>query len=442
MDKPPTQFTRAGDVAIAYQVVGDGPVDLVYASGWLSNIDIVWEHPGYNRFLTRLSERCRLILFDKRGTGMSDRDVGAPTLEERSDDIRAVMNAVGSEQASIFGISEGGNMTTMFAATYPERVSSIILAGCFPCKAWKPDWPHGIKRADFENDIADLSQNWGSFESFFETVAPSVSDDPMQRAFMNKILVQSGSPASAIKITRLNYELDIRPILQVVSAPALVLHSERDQTVNMDEAHYLADNLPNGKLKILDRDDHLPWIGDTDEMAHEITSFALLSEKGPSSDRVLATILMTDIVGSTETSVRIGDAKWRDLIEAHDTAAARNIARQGGTLIKTLGDGVLATLAAPSRAVACARDIQVEAASLGLSVRAGIHTGECERRGDDISGIAVNLAARILDTTPGGTCRVSSTVHDLVAGSGLQFEPAGSHTLKGVPGAWVLHTVA
>ena len=209
----------------------------------------------------------------------------------------------------------------------------------------------------------------------------------------------------------------------------------------MDEACYLADHLPNGSLKILDRDDHLLWIGDVDAMADEIASFALQSEMGPSSDRVLATILMTDIVGSTETSVRVGDAQWREIIDAHDIFAARTIARYGGVLIKTLGDGVLATFAGPSRAVACARAIQVEAASLDLSVKAGIHTGECERRDEDISGIAVNLAARILDVTPGGECRVSSTVCDLVAGSGLQFEPAGTHTLKGFPGDWALHTV-
>lgn len=442
MDKPRTQFTKAGNVAIAYQVVGEGPVDLVYAFGWLSNIDIIWEHPGYNRFLTHLSKRCRLILFDKRGTGMSDRDVGAPTLEERADDIRAVMNAAGSKKASIFGVSEGGNMTTMFAATYPERVSSIVLVGCFPCKAWKPDWPHGLKRAEFETDIEDISRNWGNYDSFFRSVAPSVSDDPYEQAFMNKLIVQSGSPSSAIKITRLNYEMDIRPILSSVDAPALVLHSSRDRTVSLDEAHYLADNLPNGRLKVLDRDDHLPWIGDVDEMADAIASFALHSDVGPSSDRILATILVTDIVGSTETSVRVGDAGWRELIDDHDTAAARAIARHGGTLIKTLGDGVLATFAGPSRAVACAGDLRNEAASLGLSMRVGIHTGECERRGEDISGIAVNLAARILDATPGGECRVSSTVRDLVAGSGLQFESAGSHSFKGFPGDWALHTVA
>lgn len=440
MEKPRTQFTKAGDVAIAYQVVGEGPVDLVYASGWLSNIDIVWEHAGYNRFLTNLSKRCRLILFDKRGTGMSDRDVGAPTLEERTDDIRAVMNAVGSEKASIFGISEGGNMTTMFAATYPERVSSIVLAGCFPCRAWKPDWPHGQKMDAFESYVDDLGANWGDFGSFLDSVAPSVSDDPDEQEFISKMLIQSGSPSSAIKITRLNYKLDIRPILPVVSAPALVLHSSRDRTVSMDEAKYLADHLPNGALKILDRDDHLPWIGDVDTMADEITTFALHSEMGASTDRVLATILMTDIVGSTETSVRVGDAQWRETIDAHEAAVARSVDKYGGTLIKTMGDGVLATFAGPSRAVACARAIQGEAETLDLSVRAGIHTGECERRGADISGIAVNLAARILDVTPGGECRVSSTVCDLVAGSGLEFKSAGTHSLKGFPSEWALHS--
>jgi class 3 adenylate cyclase/pimeloyl-ACP methyl ester carboxylesterase len=440
MDKPQTKFTRAGDVAVAYQVVGDGPVDLVYASGWLSNIEIVWEHPGYNKLLSLLSEKCRLILFDKRGTGMSDRDVGAPTLEERTDDIRAVMDAAGSERASIFGVSEGGSMTMMFAAIYPERVSSIILAGCYPCKAWRPDWPHGRRRGEVEADINKIRDNWGEFTDFLEAVAPSVSHDPDEQAFINKLLVQSGSPSTAINITRLNNDLDTRPILSSVQAPALVLHSAGDKTVSLEEAKYMADNMPNGELKVLDRQDHLPWIGDVEEMAREIVSFATDFESGPTEDRILAAILMTDIVRSTETTVRLGDAEWHKLIEAHDAAAARSVARYGGTLIKTLGDGILATFTGPSRAVACAQHVIKEAEALGLSVRAGVHIGECVRRGNDIAGVAVTTAARILDSTAGGECRVSSTVRDLVAGSGLLFEAAGSHKLRGIPGDWEIYT--
>lgn len=441
MEKPQTKFTRSGDVAVAYQVVGDGPVDLVYAAGWLSNIEIVWEHPGYRRLLSLLAQECRLILFDKRGTGMSDRDVGAPTLEQRTDDIRAVMDAAGSEKASIFGVSEGGSMTMMFAAIYPERVNSIILAGCYPCKAWKADWPHGRRQAEVEKDIENLRENWGDFGDFLKSVAPSVADDPDEQAFINRLLVQSGSPRTAINITRLNNELDTRPILGSVQAPALILHSAGDRTVSLPEAQYMADHLPNAELKVLDRQDHLPWIGDVDEMAREIASFAAVSGGALSEDRILAAILMTDIVGSTETTVQLGDARWRELIDAHDAAAARAVTRHGGTLIKTMGDGILATFSGPSRAVDCAKRILRDAASLGLSVRAGLHIGECLRRGNDISGVAVTTAARILDTTAGGECRVSSTVRDLVAGSGQTFEAAGTHRLRGLPGEWLLYSV-
>ena len=442
MEKPRTQFTSAGDVAIAYQVVGEGPLDLIYASGWLHNIDVVWEHAGYNRFLSRLAERCRVILFDKRGTGMSDRDVGAPTLEERTDDIRAVMDAAGPKKASIFGVSEGANMATMFAAIYPERVSSITLVGCYACKKWKPDWPHGQKRADFENMIRLLEENWGDFGAFVTDRMPSVAEDQDEIEFHNRLIVQSGSPSTALKITRLNYELDIRPILPSGQAPALVLHSRGDKVVSAEDAEFLADGLPRGRLKVLDRNDHLPWIGNVDEVADEITSFALAATEELISDRILATILMTDIEGSTEAAVQMGDARWREIIEAHDAAAARAIAREGGTLVKTMGDGVLATFAGPSRAVACAKRLKSDAAALGLTVRAAVHTGECERRGQDISGIAVNVAARILDATPGGACHVSTTVRDLTAGSGLQFVPTGSHHLKGVSGDWELYAVS
>lgn len=438
MNKPRTHFTTAGNVAIAYQVVGDGPVDLVYASGWLHNIDVIWEHPGYNRFLSLLAERCRLILFDKRGTGMSDRDLGAPTLEERTDDIRAVMDAAGAKTISIFGVSEGANMATMFAAIYPELVDSIALVGCYACRKWKPDWPHGFRRAEFEAMVKLLEENWGDFHEFMKLRAPSVADDPKEVEFHNRLFVQSGSPSTALKLTRLNYELDIRQILPTVQAPTLVLHSRGDGVVSLEEARFIADTMPNGRLKILERDDHLPWIGDVDEVAAEIADFALNGTERQTSDRFLATIMMTDIVGSTEAAATMGDAQWRDLMDKHDACAARAVARHGGTIIKTTGDGILATFSGPSRAVDCARRLQSDTAQLGLSIRTGIHTGECEKRGNDILGIAVNLAARIMDSTPGGACNVSSIVRDLSAGAGLSFSPAGTHTFKGVPGTWEL----
>lgn len=437
--KPETRFAHAGDVAIAYQVVGDGPVDLVYASGWLSNIDIVWEHPGYAAFLNRLAEHCRLILFDKRGTGMSERAVGAPTLEERAEDIRAVMDAAGSERAALFGVSEGGNMTTMFAATHPERVTRIVLIGAFPCRAEKPGWPFGQPRAQFEEFISNLRDNWGDFSGFFRAVAPSVADDPEERAFMNRMLVQSGSPASAIAITRLNFEIDIRELLPSIQAPALVLHMRGDRRVEEGEARYLADALPNGELRILDRDDHLPWVGDPYQVSDQILRFVTEAEVPVRSERVLATILMTDIVGSTERAARIGDARWKELIEAHDAAARRAVLRHEGEAVKWLGDGLMATFVGPSRAVSAARAIQSEAAALGLPIRAGVHTGECLRRSGDVTGLAVTISQRIADGAGAAEIRVSGTVRDLVVGSGLEFDGLGPHALKGVPGEWALY---
>lgn len=299
-----------------------------------------------------------------------------------------------------------------------------------------------MKRAEFEKMIKLLEENWGDFGQFVTSRMPSVAKDQTEIDFHNRLFVQSCSPSTALKLTRLNYELDIRQILPSVQAPALVLHSRGDRVVRVEEAEFLADALPNGRLKVLERDDHLPWIGNVDEVADEVIASALAATDEQANDRILATILITDIEGSTEAAARMGDARWRELIDAHDTIAARVITRHGGTLVKTLGDGVLATFAGPSRAVACAKNLQSEASSLGLSIRAGVHTGECERRGADISGIAVNVAARILDATAGDACNVSSTVRDLTAGSGLEFISAGYHRFKGVPGEWELHTVS
>ncbi len=440
--KPTTRFTRAGHVAIAYQVVGKGPIDLIYISGWLHNIDVVWEHSGYRDFLHGLAEKCRVIMFDKRGTGMSDRDVGAPTLEERAEDIRAVMAAVGSERAAIFGISEGGAMTAMFAACYPEKVSSIVMIGSRPCDAWKPDWPQGRRRAEFEEDLKELGATWGDLGHELEWAAPSVKDDPEEQAFFNKLLTQSASPSSAIAITRLNYEIDYRPILPAIEAPALILHPEKDIAVSVEDGRYLAENIRNARFEFVKNSDHLPWIGDTRGIVQQITDFVCSDSPQKQETRVLSTILMTDIEGSTAIAARIGDEKWKNTIEEHDASAARSIARHDGTLIKTMGDGVLATFAGPSRAIACAKEIASQASEIGLTVRAGIHTGECLRRDNDVSGLAVTIAARILELVPGGEAWVSGVVRSLVVGSELQFEALGERQLKGVPDDWPLYRVA
>ena len=441
MDKPITQFTSIDGIAIAYQVIGDGPIDLVYASGWLHNCDVVWEHEGYRQFLLELSKYFRLIMFDKRGTGMSDRNVGVPTLEERADDIRAVMDAVGSKRASLFGVSEGGNMVTMFAATHPERVRSIILNACFPCRQWKSDWPHGQKLEELEKYLETLASRWGNLGYHLEISAPSVAHDTKERAFFNRLLTQSASPSSAIEITRLNFQMDIRAILPTIDVPALVLQTSGDRTVSMIEAKYLADHIQNARLVVVDKEDHLPWTGDYKQLLEEIIGFASESTPLRNSERILTSILITDIVSSTQLATKIGDAAWRDLIERHDAVAQRIISQNDGKLVKTMGDGLLATFTGPSRAVFAAKELQLEAAKLGLQLRAGVHTGECLRRGLDYSGLAVNIAARLVDEVPGGECWVTSTVRDLVIGSGLSFEPSGSQKFSGVEGTWQVFKV-
>ena len=439
--KPQTQFTRAGDVAIAYQVIGDGPVDLIYASGWLHNIDVMWEHQGYQRFLEALAQKCRVIVFDKRGTGMSDRDVGAPTLEERTEDIRAVMAAARSEKAALFGISEGGAMTAMFAACYPEKVSAIVMIGSFPCRAWKPDWPSGLRRGDFDAWVTDMESRWGDLGYLLRDRAQSVYDDPAERAFFNRLLTQSASPSSAAAITRLNYDIDYRTILPSIEVPALILHPEKDAAVSVEDGRYLAENIPGARFEFVENSDHLPWVGDTSKLVQQITDFVCATPEKARENRVLATILMTDIEGSTNAAAQMGDEKWHQTIQAHDRIAARAVARHDGKLIKTMGDGILATFSGPSRAVDCAGAIQTETNTLGLKIRSGIHTGECLRRRNDVSGLAVTIAARILDHTPGGETWVSGTLRDLVVGSGLRFDPMGSHALKGVPETWPLFKV-
>lgn len=354
MDKPETRFTRAGDVAIAYQVVGDGPVDLVYISGWLHNIDVVWEHAGYRAFIEGLAKRCRVILFDKRGTGMSDRDVGAPTLEQRAEDIRAVMDAVGSERAALFGISEGGAMTAMFAACYPEKVSSIVMIGSYPCRLRKPDWPSGTRRGDFDMFVEHMEANWGNLGYMLEHLAPSVYADDAERAFFNRLLTQSASPKSTVAISRLNYEIDYRAILPSIDVPALVLHPENDITVSVEEGRYIADHIPGARFAFVKNSDHLPWVSDTTEIVRQITDFVCDAPQPEREDRVLSTILVTDIEGSTAASAERGDAAWRDMLRTHDELAKREIARQDGTLSGRPATGFLP----PSRGQAAPCDVR------------------------------------------------------------------------------------
>jgi len=440
MQRPETHYARCGGITIAYQVIGDGPIDLLYAQGWLGNIEYAWESPDYARFLTRLSRSCRLILFDKRGTGMSDRDVAFPTLEQRTEDIKGVLDAAGSRQAALFGISEGGNMASLFAATYPERVSALILCGCFARNAWAPDYPWGQTREDHEKSVARLLENWGRPFNLHEA-APSVAQDEQVRSWFAAYLRFSASPGAAERIARLNFEIDIRAILPAIQAPTLVLHREGDRWATADEARLLAERIPHAKLRLLPGDDHIPWYGDQDQLIGEIEEFLTGKRSTAATGRALVTVVMTDIVDSTAALSAMGDDRWRGVLEHLDGTVGRRVAAFGGQKIKHTGDGYLIAFNGPTPAIECAQALQQDAKALGLALRTGIHTGECERRGDDLSGVAVHLAARIMAEAQAGEICVSRTVKDLSVGSGFGFTHAGQRDLKGIPESWDVYEV-
>jgi pimeloyl-ACP methyl ester carboxylesterase/class 3 adenylate cyclase len=438
MPRPQTQYTTAGNVSIAYQVIGDGPVDLLYAQGWLTNVEYAWESPHYAEFLTKLGRFTRLIFFDKRGTGLSDRDVGFPTLEQRTDDIIAVLDAVGSRKAALFGVSEGGNMCALFAATYPERVLGMILNGSTARGSWAHDYPWRAKPEQIEELISFMRDNWGEPVGFDEA-APSMIGDKAASDWWGAYLRNSASPKSAELITRLNSQCDIRQILPAVRCPTLILNRENDAWGLTDEARYLANLIPNSTLKIVPGADHLPWYGDQDQIVDEIRNF-LTGERGTTLNaRVLLTVLMTDIVGSTAKAAALGDTQWRGLLGQHDEMTKRRVSAFGGQIINTTGDGFIATFTGPTPAIQCAEEIRADVSRLDLQIRTGIHTGECERRGKDISGLAVHIAARITARAKPGQILTSGTVKDLTIGSGVNFQPAGRQNLKGVPGDWPLY---
>ena len=441
MARPQTQYASAGDISIAYQVVGDGPIDLVYAQGWLTNIEYAWESPHYADFLTKLGRFSRLIFFDKRGTGLSERDVGFPTLEQRTEDIAAVLDAVDSDNAALFGVSEGGNMSALFAATYPERTRALVLSGTTARGSWAPDYPWRSKPEETEQLITYMRRNWGKpFE--LDEAAPSMADNEAAREWWGAYIRNSASPKAAELITRLNSQIDIREILPTIRSPTLVINREHDAWGPSDEARYIADLIPNATLKIVPGVDHLPWYGDQDRMVGEIKEFLTGQRDISPSERVLLTVLMTDIVGSTERAAALGDSRWRSLLDRHDAIVRRRVSDFGGQTINTTGDGFITAFTGPTRSIQCAEAIRVDLARLDLQIRVGVHTGECERRGSDLGGLAVHIAARILEHAPPGEILVSGTVKDLTVGSGLEMKPVGTQSLKGVPGHWPLYLAA
>jgi pimeloyl-ACP methyl ester carboxylesterase len=438
--RPNIRYARNGEVNLAYQVVGDGPIDLVYIAGALTNLELAWEQPGYRRFCERLAGFARLILFDKRGMGLSDR-VRFATLEERMDDVRALMETVGSDEAALLGESEGGPMSLLFAATYPERTRALVLAGAEVREETTEDWPWGEStREEFEEamDLDRITERWGQGGSV-DWWAPTRADE--MRAWYGRVQLQSATPSDAIAFMRMAFEIDVRDIVPTISVPALVLHRTDDRVCHVENGRWLARTMRDARYVELPGTDHALWIDGGDQVVPEIQEFLTGVREPTEPDRVLATVLFTDLVGSTERARELGDSRWRDLLDRHHTLIRADLDRFRGVEIDTAGDGFFATFDGPARGIRCARSIVENLRTVGLDVRAGLHTGEVELAGDAVRGIAVHTGARVASYAGAGEVLVSQTVKDLVAGSGIEFEDRGTRELKGIPGEWRLYAV-
>jgi pimeloyl-ACP methyl ester carboxylesterase len=440
---PETKYARSGSLHIAYQVVGEGPVDLIFVHGWISHIEHLWEEPSVARFLRRLASFSRLILLDKRGTGLSDPVPldQLPTLEERMDDVRAVMDAAGSPRAVLFGTSEAGALNLLFAATHPDRTSALILVNSYARLAWSEEYPWGIRPGDAEGLLSAVEEGWGKGVAF-EALVTSQSDNLSMRNWWARYQRLAASPGAAVTLLRRAFDTDARGVLPIISVPTLILHKAGDPFTGVEHGRYLAERIPGARYRELAGVDHLFFAEDTDQLLAEIQEFLTGAREGAEPERVLATVLFADIVGSTEHAVRLGDRRWRDLLDAFYQGVRAELARFRGREIDTAGDGVLASFDGPARAIRCACAIVDGVRGLGVAARAGLHTGECEVIGSKVGGIAVHTGARVASLAGASEVLVSSTVRDLVAGSGLRFDERGTHTLKGVPGDWKLFAVA
>lgn len=436
-----TRYARSGELHIAYQILGDAGLDLVYTPGFVSHVEIFQEEPHMARHLRRIQSFARLLMFDKRGTGMSDPWHAVPTMDERMDDIRAVMDDAGIERAALFGVSEGGPLSLVFAATYPERVSALVIYASGARFSRAEDYPWGPSLEAVLPLLELMERRWGDASSESVAItAPSLADDQRFVEEWARARRRSASPRMGVDLLRMNLGIDVRGVLEAISVPTLVLHRTGDRFVDIAHGRYLAEHIPGAQFVELPGEDHIPFVNDED-LLDEVEGFLTGSPAGGDTDRALATVLFSDIVGSTELAARVGDREWRALLDIHDLATTRAIERYGGRAVKSTGDGFLATFDRPGRAIEAATAVVEEVRRGGVEVRVGLHTGEIELRGGDVGGLAVHIGARIAALAGTGEVLVSRTVKDLVAGGRTSFTDRGTVELRGVPDSWQLYAV-
>jgi class 3 adenylate cyclase len=442
--EPGTRYAKSGDIHIAYHVIEGGPLDLVVVPGFISHLEIGRELPAFRRLDDRMATFARVIHFDKRGTGMSDPVTEVATLEDRMDDIRAVMDAAGSERAALLGISEGATLSILFAATYPDRTRALVLCGGMARSTWAPNYPWATPREAILASASEFILPATGTGELADVFAPSMADDLEFRAWWGKVERQSASPSMLAKVFLAFLDTDVRDALPLVQAPTLVIHRRGDRVVSVHAARWMAERIVGARFVELPGSDHSILAGDTESVIGEVEEFLTGTRAAPveNLDRILATVMFTDLVGSTERAVAMGDTRWRELLEKYHALVRAEVERHRGQTVKTIGDGLLARFDGPARAIRAAQSVVTGVRGLGIEVRAGLHTGECELIGDDVGGIAVHIGARVAAAAGPGEVLVSSTVRDLVGGSGITFEDRGARTLKGVPDEWRLFAVS
>jgi class 3 adenylate cyclase/pimeloyl-ACP methyl ester carboxylesterase len=439
VETPEIRYTQSGDVSIAYAISGEGPIEIVFVHGYMSNLEVEWEDPGHVAFFTALASAARVMRFDRRGSGLSDRVRDVPTLETRMDDARAVMDAAGSPRAVLVATFEAASMAMLFAATYPERVAGLVLFYPLAKGVWAPDYPFAPTEEDYREEFEQIRTGWGheeQAESFLRRAAPSVADDPQVVAWAMRMFRQAASPGAALALRRMVMSVDVRDVLPSIRVPTLIVHT----SVERDEPTYIADRIPGARRLELESSQRVFWLAEG--FPEAIIEFARSAWGEPEPDTLLATVLFTDIVGSTKKAAELGDRAWNDLVARHHALVRAQLDRYRGRELDTAGDGFFATFDGPIRAIRCAIAVRAAVLDLGLEIRAGLHTGECELIGEKLGGIAINIGARVAEKAQPGEVLVSQTVKDLVAGSGIAFDDRGVESLKGVPGNWRLYAVA